>query len=163
MKIKFLYFLLITIISLSNIGCNILESDNSLTITGKWIHDSPFESPPKITQRLEYTFNSDNTFNTETFVIDSLGNILGYRFASNGIYSVFGNRLSIVTPEFLGINLEPAPLYVPKSDLKILQVYSESLKIKFNIRNNEMIWIYPPCPPDANCIATRVFVRNVSF
>lgn len=159
MKSKLINIFSIIIIGLFlSIGCNILESNNSSSIIGIWIEDLSIESYSNLSQRLEYTFDSNNTFKSERIIIDSDKNIIGYRHISNGFYSVSINQLILTTTQTYEIDQQPEPLYVSKDELKQHQV-NENTNVKFTINNNVMIWEYSPCPPNANCIGTQVFTR----
>ncbi len=152
---------IIFLLLIFSVGCNIMGHNHLSQIEGIWIKDDSIESDQNLTQRLEYTFNSDNTFEAVRIVIESISeNIVGYRHARYGVFTVNGNQLTMVTTQKFTMDQRPEQLYVSRDALKASEDSEESVTVKFDIKNNKMTWKYPPCPPNVNCTGSQMFFRK---
>jgi len=138
--------------------------DNSNNIEGRWFEESAFysvKSPSdtiRYLSRLEITFSVDQQMETLRLVFDApTGVFWGYRYASFGYYKVNSNRLTMVTEKSIS-NDDNEGLYAAEK-LVPVPIEPEILQVTFQITGNKLRLIYPPCPPNANCIDSVTYER----
>jgi len=135
------------------------DSNFKPDITGTWNHDT------KLTgniQREAYLFNSDSTVLFTRAILDTTGKLLGYNYKLTGKFHFDGttmNLYQLITYE----DLDVTPLAYTTLQALVPQqaVTMQSFTVKFNSTYTTFNIIYPPCPPNANCIIlSPLYVRQ---
>ncbi|HVO76074.1 MAG TPA: hypothetical protein VMT35_18765 [Ignavibacteriaceae bacterium] len=110
------------------------------------------------TDRLEIQFIPPNITKTERKIFETGTNIfLGYRYRGEGTFYVSGNRLNMFTDK-AAYNDDEVSFY--STSLELIPIRREPERVTYKINMNILQFIYPPCPPNANCIGSQSFFRS---
>ncbi len=147
-------------------GCVLTDVEGPPDVAGKWFTENRFEIPggaPTDTvfliDRLEMTFGEDFTMRKQRVVLDELTRAqLGYRYVSEGTYSTTGLHLTI-TEEKRGVHSDTAGIF--SSTLIPVAITPSTEVVTYSIESGTLIFRYPPCPPDANCVESQTFFKAV--
>lgn len=136
---------------------------NDEKLLGIWHEDFLIEDNNQIS-RLEYSFNTDNSYEVQRKRIDNnSGEILGYRYRELGNFSLRANTLSFTSIKRFNSDNTGQDEF---SDIENLQLVSpdfyNTVSEKIEFRDNEKIlaFIPPPCPDNAACIKPPLLERQ---
>ena len=143
------------------ISCTDNDDENSFSnsIIGVWARTEPMEDP-SMNQTLQYTFYGDHTVEIVRMAVDaSTSEILGFRYKGIGTYEIDGDTLHVSLSEIYKHD-DSSELYSSEAELELSDDTSdESLAISFSESGDILIFDYPPCPMNANCIDTLSLER----
>lgn len=136
------------LLSLSTCKKDTVKTD----ITGTWFHDTKGTA---WIQREAYQFNADSTMLFTRTILDTAHKqTLGYNYKLTGKYSLSGTTLKqYQLIAYVDMNTTMLPYTSLQSLVQTSTTTEQTLTIKFNADKRSFNIIYPPCPPNANCIA----------
>lgn len=162
MKTLFQIFIIAFIFAI--IGCSEKENNdiNNEKLIATWHEKINIEGIDKYAI-VEYVFDEDGDYEVVRKVFNSdTDELLGYRFMEVGKYFLKNDQLTFHIQETY-VNDDSKGLYSDAEDLVLSEQDSGSeftLTIKFENGAKTLVYFYPPCPPDANCIDRSVFNRG---
>lgn len=153
------FFLLCVL--LTNCSKDELIKINEETLMGVWYEEFSIEEENQIS-RLEYFFNDANKYEVLRKRIDiTTGVVLGYRHRQLGDYKIENDQLTFYNLETYS-NDDIQGSYADINSLKLISQSENSYSVTIEFRDSEktLIFIYPPCPPNANCIGQKTLKRG---
>lgn len=147
-------------------GCVLTDVEGPPDVVGTWFTEQRFEIPggaPTDTvfliDRLEMTFDDDFTMRKKRVVLEEQTRAqLGYRYVSEGTFSTTGLHLTM-TEEKRGVHSDTAGIFSPV--LIPMAVSATTEVVTYAIEGRALVLLYPPCPPDANCLESQTLFRDV--
>lgn len=147
-------------------GCVLIDAEGPPDVAGTWFTERRFEIPGGVPtdtvfliDRLEMTFGEDFTMRKQRVVLDELTRAqLGYRYVSEGSYSTTGLHLTM-TEEKRGVHSDTAGIFFPT--LIPLVITPSTEVVTYSVEIGTLIFRYPPCPPNADCVESQTLFRAV--
>ncbi len=144
-------------------ACSIWKEKGE-SIEGTWFIQQPVDAADSngrpLVSRYEISFRSDHTFQSAILIANEVtDNVLGYRFAGDGIFETKDAQLIRRNLRQLWHD-DNQGLYSPLTELTSSRPDSQPSIVTFKIANDTMTWTYPPCGPNENCIGTQSFRRK---
>lgn len=145
-------------------GCVLTDVKGPPDVAGTWFTERRFEIPggaPTDTvfliDRLEMTFGDDFTMRKKRVVLDELTRAqLGYRYVSEGSYTTTGLHLTM-TEEKRGVHSDTTGIFSPV--LIPVAINPATEVVTYSVEIGTLIFRYPPCPPDANCVEFQTLFK----
>ncbi len=155
--------LVLTSFLIMNCSSDDLDQINDEKLYGVWIEDFTIENINQLS-RLEYRFNTDNTYEVLRIRIDNnTSEILGYRYRELGNFSLKGNSLFFTDIKRYTSDNNGQEEFSDIENLQLVNLdFDVSISEKIEFRNNERIlaFIPPPCPPNASCVKPPVLEKQ---
>lgn len=108
--------------------------------------------------RLEMTFVPDGHLTiTRKILQHPTMEFLGFRFLSEGKYSIYGDQLVLIT-ERRAMNDDTRGLF--SETLVPVPISTEVQGVTFSIANGVLTFRYPPCGPNELCITSQSFFQE---
>ena len=158
MKFKNIITMLIVLVLVSS--CS--DKEQNLTwLEGTWVSTENYTFDDGKASSLLYQFNGDGTFKALSRVIKdgNINDVLGYTYRAEGTFTLNESNLTL---SFNAIYLSDDNLTYYTELVNLMFVdYNETqeLGITFNKEKSKLTFIYPACPPNANCIGNQSFNR----
>lgn len=144
------------------IACTNNSNENlaSDLLVGTWSKTFSTDEP-NFEQSIQYVFGSDNTVITSLVISNtSTSEVVGYRSRALGTYSVIEDILNTNLSEIYTHD-DSTGLFSSLEDLEVSDgPQTETVTISFSDNGETLTFIYPPCPPNANCIGSQTFIRQ---
>ncbi len=163
MRWNYLYITILIFLG-TMISCQkeeLLEEIEQIHLKGVWYEEEYLEDY-NIISRLEYHFKEDSVLEVYRMEINAeTGKLIGYRFKALGKYSLEGHELSFT---YLKTYVNDALYLVPHAHRNeyvgedIPQTHSVTIEISKD--GNTLVFYYPPCLPNANCISSKTFKKQ---
>lgn len=162
---KTLIQILFIVFAIAIIGCSEKEENtaNADELIATWTEKTVIESSNKYSV-VEYVFDENGDYELVRKVYNAkTDEFLGYRYQEIGKFVLIDNQLTFHIQETY-VNDDAKGLFSDIENLVLVENSSENeftLTVKFEDNMNTLIYIYPPCPPNANCIDKSVFIKNM--
>lgn len=155
---------MILALGLIPIGCVLTNVEGPPDVVGTWFTEQCFEIPggaPTDTvfliDRFEMSFGEDYAMRKKRVVLEEQTRAqLGYRYVSEGTYSTTGLHLTM-TEEKRGVHGDTAGIFSPVLIPEVINPATEV--VTYAIEGGALVFRYPPCPPDANCLELQTFFK----
>jgi hypothetical protein len=163
MRGNYLYIIMMFFLS-TIISCQkeeLLEEIEQIHLQGVWYEEEYLEDY-NVISRLEYHFKEDSILEVYRMELNAgTGKLIGYRFKAQGKYYLVGHELSFT---YLKTYVNDAFYLVPHANKNeyvgkdIPQTHSVTIEISKD--GNTLVFYYPPCLPDANCISSKTLKKQ---
>lgn len=162
MEFRNIFTLLIALVLITS--CN-EDKQNLKALEGTWISAENYAFDDGSSSSLLYQFNGDGTFSTLARVIKdgNLNNVIGFTYRAEGKFILEEDKLQLsfeqvyLTDDFQNLPSEIEDLILTSDQ------YIQEVTITFSDQNSILKFIYPPCPPNANCVGSQSFNRLAFF
>ncbi|MBI3111255.1 MAG: hypothetical protein HYZ01_06755 [Ignavibacteriales bacterium] len=156
---------MILVLGVFPLGCVLNDVEGESDVVGTWFTEQRFEIPggaPTDTvfliDRFEMSFGEDYTMQKKRVVLEEETRVLlGFRYVSEGTYSANGLHLTM-TEEKRGVHSDTAGIFTPV--LIPMAVSPATEVVTYAIEGAALVFRYPPCPPDANCLESQTFFNS---
>jgi hypothetical protein len=150
--------LLTIIVILSFSACKKDYSAGHINIIGKWTGSYKYDNT---SLRLHmFRFNADSTVEvTVTLTEPASGKLLGYQYKSNGRFHLNGESLKLYQLAAF-YNSQDKSAVPPENLVPLPADTTESYTIKVNNSRTSFYFDYPPCPPNASCLAKITYNKQ---
>ncbi|WP_299706127.1 hypothetical protein [uncultured Pontibacter sp.] len=133
----------------------------SRALIGTWYQEAgPYGA---LRLKREYSFKTDNSFDRYEKVINSSGDVVGFRQRATGKYELKGDKLTMVYLQFYNSDKskdidsyeEEIDDLIPSGSID----YQETVTLEYHQMKNIMMFKYPPCPFDHSCIGNVILFK----
>jgi hypothetical protein len=154
-------------ISMFCLSCNkesdIIADANELDLKGIW-YEETFLEEEQLLSRLEYHFMDDSILEVYRMELNpDTRKIVTYRFKAYGTYHLQGNELSFTylktykNDTYIGSVAYHGGMQYVGEDVP----QTHSVTVEMSKDESTLVFYYPPCPLNANCVDYKVLRRQL--